>query len=459
MSFIKNFSITQPANQILAIMLTLFTPLSFAGMMISGSKTAYQYDARQSLTPAPSGYQAFYIDHIGRHGSRYISKAKYEDIAYKILVLAEKNNQLTEKGKLLLTQITTIRELNKDHYGELSDLGRKDISLISQRMLKNNPTVFKGQKIAVISSTSPRAKETAEIFINTFKTKYSKLNVNQQLEDQQTLLRFFEYSPAYAKYKKNRIIKNTLKSLENDTKSVEMSENIASLIFTSDFIHQLNNGISLSENSLVKTQNFVLSVYQLYQELLSFSPLVLADNHLDFSGYFTQDQLLWFNTVVTAKNYLQIGPAFDSNGIQIKIAAPLLLDMLKTADKAITDKNVDANLRFAHAETVSPLATLLELEGAYTAVNSVEDYPSVWQAERIIPMGANIQWIFYQSNQSNQPILIKVMLNEREVHLPLPTNNFPYYRWDEVKQYYKNKLHQLGLIDESASLEWLNKVK
>ncbi|KES15598.1 hypothetical protein GASC598I20_005130, partial [Gilliamella apicola SCGC AB-598-I20] len=106
-----------------------------------------------------------------------------------------------------------------------------------------------------------------------------------------------------------------------------------------------------------------------------------------------------------------------------------------------------------------PLATLLELEGAYTAVNSVEDYPSVWQAEKIIPMGANIQWIFYQSNQSNQPILIKVMLNEREVHLPLPTNNFPYYRWDEVKQYYKNKLHQLGLIDESASLEWLNKVK
>ena len=205
MSFIKNSSIIQPANQILAIMLTLFTPLSFAGMMISGSKTAYQYDARQSLTPAPSGYQAFYIDHIGRHGSRYISKAKYEDIAYKILALAEKNNQLTEKGKLLLTQITTIKELNKDHYGELSDLGRKDISLISQRMLNNNPTVFKGQKIAVISSTSPRAKETAEIFINTFKTKYPNLNVHQQPGDQQTLLRFFEYSPAYAKYKKNKI--------------------------------------------------------------------------------------------------------------------------------------------------------------------------------------------------------------------------------------------------------------
>ena len=459
MSFIKNFSIIQPANQILAIMLTLFTPLSFAGMMISGSKTAYQYDARQSLTPAPSGYQAFYIDHIGRHGSRYISKAKYEDIAYKILVLAEKNNQLTEKGKLLLTQITTIKELNKDHYGELSDLGRKDISLISQRMLNNNPTVFKGQKIAVISSTSPRAKETAEIFINTFKTKYPNLNVHQQPEDQQTLLRFFEYSPAYAKYKKNKIIKNTLKSLENAPKSIEMSENIARLIFTSDFIHQLNNGISLSENSIVKTQNFVLAVYQLYQELLSFSPPLLADNHLDFSGYFTKDQLLWFSTVVTAKNYLQIGPAFDSNGIQIKIAAPLLLDMLKTADSAIANNNIDANLRFAHAETVSPLATLMEIEGTNIVANPVTDYPSVWQADKIIPMAANIQWIFYKSEQADQPILVKVMLNEREVHLPLKTNDYPYYQWDELKKFYKNKLNNWGLTDQGVVLKWLNKIK
>jgi multiple inositol-polyphosphate phosphatase / 2,3-bisphosphoglycerate 3-phosphatase len=162
---------------------------------------------------------------------------------------------------------------------------------------------------------------------------------------------------------------------------------------------------------------------------------------------------------VTCKNFLQIGPAFDANGIQVKIAAPLLLNMLKTADKAIADNDVDANLRFAHAETVSPLATLLELEGASTRASSLADYPSVWQAEKIIPMGANIQWIFYKSKQSNKPILVKVMLNEREVHLPLKTNNYPYYRWDEVKQFYGNKLSKLGLTNENAALEWLKKAK
>ena len=455
MSFIKHSFFIQ--FLIVAILLLIFSPLSLATMMTSGSKTAYHYVKQPTAVPA--GYQAFYIDHIGRHGSRYLSKPKYEDIAYKVLTLAEKNNQLTDMGKSLLKQIIGINALNRNHYGELTDLGRKDISLISQRMLSNYPTVFKGQKIEVISSTSPRAKETAEIFVKPFKANYPDIHIFQPPENKQTLLRFFEYSPAYEAYKKSKSIKTALKSLERATKTADMSQDVARLIFTADFIHQLNNGVALSEKSSIKTADFVIAIYQLYQELLSFSPETLASNHLDFSDYFTQDQLVWFNTVVTAKNFLQIGPAFDAKGIQVKIAAPLLLDMLKTADKAITDKNVDANLRFAHAETVSPLATLLELEGAYTAVNSVEDYPSVWQAERIIPMGANIQWIFYQSNQSNQPILIKVMLNEREVHLPLPTNNFPYYRWDEVKQYYKNKLHQLGLTDESASLEWLNKVK
>ena len=455
MSFIKQSFFIQFLT--VAIILLIFSPLSLAKMMTSGSKTAYQY-VKQPIS-APDGYQAFYIDHIGRHGSRYLSKPKYEDIAYSVLILAEKNNQLTEMGKSLFKQIIHIKALNKNHYGELTDLGRKDISLISQRMLANYPTVFKGQKIEVISSTSPRAKETAEIFVKPFKANYPDIQIFQPPENKQTLLRFFEYSPAYDAYKKSKNIKAALKLLERATKTADMSQDVARLIFTADFIHQLNNGVALSEKSSIKTADFVIAIYQLYQELLSFSPETLAGNHLDFSNYFTQDQLVWFNMVVTAKNFLQIGPAFNAKGIQVKIAAPLLLDMLKTADKAITDKNVDANLRFAHAETVSPLATLLELEGAYTAVNSVEDYPSVWQAEKIIPMGANIQWIFYQSNQSNQPILIKVMLNEREVHLPLQTNNFPYYRWDEVKQYYKNKLHKLGLTDESASLEWLNKVK
>jgi Histidine acid phosphatase. len=448
------------SRNLLTVFLFTFTSLSFAQTnVIAGSKTAYQYNSNQTLTLAPTGYQAFYIDHVGRHGSRYISKSKYEDLAYHILLLADSQHQLTDSGKDLLRQVTILKQLNQNHYGQLTNLGRKDISLISNRMLENNPTVFKGQKIEVISSSSPRAKETAEIFIDSFKAKYPNIHVIQQPDNEQTLLRFFEYSPAYSEYKKSKAVKDAVKSIEYASQTKQMSKQVAKGIFKKSFLIKLKKGLDESEDTLVKTSDFVIAIYQLYQELQAFSPQVLTDNHLDLGRYFSTEQKIWLNTVVTAKNYLQIGPAFDATGIQIKIAAPLLWDMIHSADKAIVDNNVDANLRFAHAETVSPLATLLEIEGSANVTKTLFNYPTIWRADKIIPMGANIQWIFYKSKQTHQPILIKVLLNEREVHLPIKTDSYPYYRWNNVKQFYVNKLNKLGLDENQSAIEMLKNLK
>ena len=205
--------------------------------------------------------------------------------------------------------------------------------------------------------------------------------------------------------------------------------------------------------------DFVIAVYQLYQELLAFSPQLLAENHVDLNSFFHEDEKTQFNNIVTVKNYLQIGPAFDANGIQIKIAAPLLWDMLNTADFAIKNNNIDANLRFAHAETVSPLATLLEIEGTATVANPIVQYPLVWQADKIIPMMANMQWIFYKSKKVDQPILVKILLNEQEVHLPVKTEHYPYYYWEDVKQYYLTKLNKLGLSPQASAIDMLKNLR
>lgn len=449
------------AKKICALCLFAFSCMGFAEPQIAaGSKTAYHFDSKYTYTPAPDGYDAFYIDHVGRHGSRYISKSKYEDIAYQTLLIAESKGQLTHLGKDLLDQISRIAQLNKGHYGALTDLGRQNIRLISQRMLDNYPTVFKGQKIEVISSSSPRAKETANIFVEAFHSKYPQINVTQQQEDQQTLLRFFEYSPVYKEFKQSKKVKNAVKSIENMPDSWEMGQHFLQRIFSDEFIHKyLDKGLEIKENSSIKSMDFVIAVYQLYQESLSFSPQLLAEHHVDLNSFFHEDEKTQFNNIVTVKNYLQIGPAFDANGIQIKIAAPLLWDMLNTADIAIKNNNIDANLRFAHAETVSPLATLLEIEGTATVANSILQYPLVWQADKIIPMMANIQWIFYKSKKADQPILVKVLLNEQEVHLPIKTEHYPYYNWDDVKQFYLTKLNKLGLSPQSSAIDMLKNLR
>lgn len=417
----------------------------FAENVASGSKSAYPHDDIPALTSAPQGYTAFYINHIGRHGSRYISKPKNEDITLKILNLANQEQQLTPQGEILRQQVNRIISLNQHNYGQLSELGKQDMQEMGARVLDNNKTVFSGKHIEVLTTTVPRAIASANAFLVSFHSLYPTITIKQQPEDAQTTLRFFEYSPAFENYKESKSLKDLSKLLEKSAQTKLMSQNVVSKIFTPEFIAQLDEGIVGIDKGKIKTHEFTLALFALYQELLSFTPQLLTNNQLDFDAYFNDQQKQWLTAVITVKNYLQIGPAFNANGIQIKIAAPLLLDIIETTDNAITNQNIDANFRFAHAETVSPLATLLELDGTTQITDAIDDYPKYWQAEKIIPMGANIQFIFYKSQQPTQPILVKVLLNEREVHLPIKTNHYPYYEWQAVKQFYTQKLISLGI--------------
>ena len=59
----------------------------------------------------------------------------------------------------------------------------------------------------------------------------------------------------------------------------------------------------------------------------------------------------------------------------------------------------------------------------------------------VIPTGCNIQLIFYRPKKGKQgDILVKALLNENEVTMPVETDMFPYYKWNDVKAYYQEKL-------------------
>ena len=61
---------------------------------------------------------------------------------------------------------------------------------------------------------------------------------------------------------------------------------------------------------------------------------------------------------------------------------------------------------------------------------------AVWANYRISPMGGNIQIIFYKNRKGD--VLVKFLLNENEVGIPAVTQVYPYYRWEDVKAYYKD---------------------
>jgi hypothetical protein len=59
-------------------------------------------------------------------------------------------------------------------------------------------------------------------------------------------------------------------------------------------------------------------------------------------------------------------------------------------------------------------------------------------------MCGNVQLIFYRK-QNSRDILVKLLLNEREVTLPLRTDVSPYYHWNDVREYWKRVVKRISL--------------
>ena len=58
-------------------------------------------------------------------------------------------------------------------------------------------------------------------------------------------------------------------------------------------------------------------------------------------------------------------------------------------------------------------------------------------------MGANLQSVFYRGPQN--AILVRVMLNEEDVRLPLEAEKDAFYSWSDLYDYY---IHHCNAVEE-----------
>jgi hypothetical protein len=121
-------------------------------------------------------------------------------------------------------------------------------------------------------------------------------------------------------------------------------------------------------------------------------------------------------------------------GIIETTAVPLLRQIIARADEAIASGDCAADLRFSHDSHLVPLSTTLQLDGCRAKVTDPYGVASAWANYRISPMAGNIQMIFYKNRKGT--VLVKFLLNENEVGIPARTDLYPYYRWEDVKDYY-----------------------
>ncbi|HEX6428850.1 MAG TPA: histidine-type phosphatase [Niastella sp.] len=414
----------------ISIILLYVLPVSAQTKLYAGTKTPYPTPGQQ-YTPPPNGFTPAFVNYVGRHGARFFTKAGSDVAVIGILQKAQKNKALTSLGKQLLAMTQRFISIQKNNYENITGLGKEEQLSIGKRLLHNYPTAFTGKGLEVFTTHKVRTQQSADAFLEGFAGYPGKKQYRIMPDSLDTILRFYDLSPAYREYKKNILLEGPTDSLLLDAKTRRVAREICDRIFKHSF-----KTVPIS---------FTTDLYDVYCGQWSI-PVEIQQhgypkNSIDFSIAFDTAQLAWLAFINGAEDFLEKGAGRDTLGIQATVAAPLLADFITTTSDIINHtKQADAILRFTHAEAISPFATLLGIPQASVPAASIYQYSQHWSAESIIPLSANIQWIIY-SNGSEY--LLKVLLNEKETGLPIPTLQYPYYKWEDVKQYYLKKLKSI----------------
>lgn len=414
-----------------------------------GTKTLYHFSGL-TATAVPKGYESVFINHVGRHGARHLTKGVNKSFAYQLLMKADSAGALTKIGITLKQMVVGLDRVEKDKVESISEEGKAELQEIGERMQADNARLFsRPLQVNVGATFKKRTKQSADAFLKGFKVQST---LHEYVDD--TDLRFYDLSPAYTQFEEQGEWIQVFTSYEKKEGIDQIAKSLSAKIFNPDFAFELKAKDIKKFNADIL--GFASIVYSLKTEI---EEAGLHQSDLNFKSLFTCEELEHLGKVDDAEDFLRKGPGLDINGIQVRIAVPLLVNYLKTTDEFIATGKYDLQLRFAHAETIAPFAAILGISTADKGTKNLDSIGYDWKAANVAPLSANIQWVLYKK-QGVKDYLVKVLLNEKEVPITgLNTKSFPYYQYSDLKNLYINKLKKLGVSMNDDMSMYLKEVK
>lgn len=419
-----------------------------------GTKTLYNAPSYSAIPLVPAGYQPVFINHVGRHGARHLTKEVSTSYAYNLLAKADSANGLTTAGQQLHKQILALDKVEHGIVKSISGEGKTELQGIGKRMYSHYPQVFAGApKLHVGNTKEIRTKQSADAFLTGLKIGFKdSAKITTYTDD--TGLRFYDASPAYTAFEDNGNWQVSMKILRQKLNITVVNEQIAKKWLSPSFIKTLTPA---DIDKLVSDVFGFATIVPSLKEEIAATKVKLSD--INFTSFFTCTEISALSKIDVADDYLKKGPGTDNNGIQVRIAVPLLVNFINTSDNFLKGGDVNAELRFAHAETISPFATLLGIAKASKVAKNITQLDAAWQSSAVIPLSANIQWIFYRKKSSSE-VLVKVLLNEQPATINgLASSPFPYYKWTSLRAFYINKLTKLNVKLTDDMVKYLKEVK
>lgn len=403
---------------------TTFDEISADLNKAGGVYLAYpEVTARQ--TPAPKGYKPFYISHYARHGSRYLLGDGDFELSIALLEEAEQRGCITPLGKDALRRLRLVFEETKGRGGDLTPLGRRQHQGIAERMVRNFPEVFagKGRDVSARSTVVYRCAMSMVAFGDRLKGLCPQLDINYEMSD-----KYMGYLN-YHTDKSNRFTNGEKGPWVEEYRKFEAAHVcpdrlVKSLFSDADFI-----------SKRVSPDKLMWALYWIAVDMQD------IETKASFYDLFTPQELFGLWQCVNYRFYIGNANPKMSDGLVMANASTLVQNIIATADSAIVHRNMAATLRFGHDGNVIPLLALLQIDGFDVAVDRPEEVYRHWCDFKATPMASNVQIIFFDNKQGD--ILVKLLHNEREAHIPVATTQWPYYRWSDVRAYYTQRLASL----------------
>lgn len=425
-SYIRNFQ-----RKVFVVLITTFGVISAnaqtakeelkANIYFSGSNYL-DYDhqlATEPLTTAPIGYEPFYMSHYGRHGSRWLIGENEYIEPMNTLRQARQAGKLTTEGKITLKKLEDFYPTTINRLGELTVVGERQHHGIGRRMAQNFPEIFKTKNVLI------DARSTVVIrCILSMEAECEELAAaNPMAQFHNDVSESFQY---YLNQNWSERLKRN--ASENDAiykvyeKKMTHPNRLMKVLFN-DHQWAFDN---------IRATSLMHQLFKLANNMQS------HDTDIELYSLFTDEEIYDLWRLYNIGWYLDYGAAPQNGSIMPFSQLNLLKNIIETAD---TVTHTQATLRFGHEVCVLPLACLLELGQCGAKVENLDTLDNVWRNYKIFPMACNIQLVFYRPKEGKAgDILVKALLNERETTLPVQPVKLPYYRWNDLRQYYLNKI-------------------
>ena len=381
-----------------------------------------------ALRAIPDSLTPVYVNHIGRHGARFLSSGDYTVSLLRYLHRADSLGTITPAGRRLMNLCHLVTERTDGRWGALDSLGMAEQRGIASRLYSLAPALFHNTDINAISSYVPRCIASMDEFTHQLSRLDNRIEITTASGRQNSpLLRPWTGDESYKSY------------IDSDKWHKVYSEYVDTTVPTNVAIKIMGAGYPFSKN---EKKDIAMAVYKVVAGCRAMSIDPEAEQFMTLPEY----NSLW--SIMNMHHYLTHS-ASSLSSAPMDMSATLLNELITTMDSAVNGTNrYSAILRFGHAETLMPLFALMRLPGCYYITDNFDTVALHWLDFQVVPMAANLQMILLRARSGKH--YVRFDLNERPVPL-LPGEPTLYIiPWESVREYLTQCLPS-GFLDRRGS--------